>query len=297
MIQSLNSSGWMFLLSKSCRVYWRRDNDENPGKCVHSTSITSPSFCCSWTVFHLSNTWNGISADTYFCLRPFDRLITGWYRTRQGKMNIPDITNLNKLSISSIFCVLVDFTIRYRIGPKMDGGFHRRSHEHNQINTFVLSAVGCRHSQLLLRKLKDLAHVPTLRVFHVFSILVVTLQVSLSLWSWNIYSHHFLIGFVLHQFPGCQRNNLLSTSLEKIRLLNLSRVAPVSWMLVRLLFFHRHSPNWPEIPNFVKRFPHSFARAPPDIVSLSPSESLHSKPSSDLSLTPDHQKENHKKSE
>ena len=35
----------------------------------------------------------------------------------------------------------------------------------------------------------------------------------------------------------------LVDSLEDIRLLNLSRGAPVAWLLLCLLFFHRHSPD------------------------------------------------------
>ena len=35
----------------------------------------------------------------------------------------------------------------------------------------------------------------------------------------------------------------MSTHLRKSDFLNLSGVAPVAWMLVRLLFFHRYSPD------------------------------------------------------
>ena len=77
----------------------------------------------------------------------------------------------------------------------------------------------------------------------------------------------------------------LVESLGHIRLLNLSRLTPIAWMLVRLLISDRHSPDWPEIPNFVKRFPHSSGREPPNMPSLSPSENLHSKSSSNLFST------------
>ena len=47
-----------------------------------SFHLTFPSFYCIWSVFHLSNTKNGISVDTYFCLCPLEGLIIGWYRSR-----------------------------------------------------------------------------------------------------------------------------------------------------------------------------------------------------------------------
>ena len=40
---------------------------------------------------------------------------------------------------------------------------------------------------------------------------------------------------------GVLQEHAIVDSLENIRLLNSSRVAPVSWMLFRLLFFHRYS--------------------------------------------------------
>ena len=93
MIRSLKSSG-----AKSFWISRRRDNDENPenfplefsrfsveSHCVlvrrillEIFNLAFPSFCCSCNIFHLSDT-NGISVDTYFCLRPLDRLIIGQY--------------------------------------------------------------------------------------------------------------------------------------------------------------------------------------------------------------------------
>ena len=190
------------------------------------------------------------------------------------------------------FCVLLDFRIRCIIRPKMDGGFHRRSHEHSPYQNICFvclhweGCVGCGHSQLLVQTLKVPAHVLMVRVFRVSQFWVMTQQVSLSWWSLNILSRHFLFGFdPPAPVSWMLAEHSLVDSLENFRLLILKRIAPVSWMLFRLLFFHRYSPDWPEIPNFVKRFPHSFARAPPDMVSLSPLESLRSKSSSNLFLT------------
>ena len=120
-----------------------------------------------------------------------------------------------------------------------------------------------------------------------YSILVMTQQVSLCYCSLkNVFSHHFLFGV---DPPACCFQLLLEhflvDSLENIRLLILSRVAPVSWMLFRLVFFHRFSLEWPDTPNSVKRCPYSSDRAPPGMVSLSPSESLRSESSFDLFLT------------
>ena len=115
------------------------------------------------------------------------------------------------------------------------------------------------------------------------------LQVSLSSWIQNVLPHHFLFSFDSPAPVSCWlEENCLVYALEDVRFLNfLSRWAPVSWMLFRRLFFHRHTPDWPEIPNFVKRFPNSFARARaiPDMDLLSPLESLHSKSSSGLFST------------
>ena len=110
-------------------------------------------------------------------------------------------------------------------------------------------------NQFLLQTLRDLAHVLMVRIFHVSQ-----------LWWWRSkcpWAFGFRISSLItvclvlilqHQFPAHLRRILLSTSLEHIRFLNLSRVARVAWLLLRLLFFHRHSSDGPEIPNFVKRF-------------------------------------------
>ena len=91
-----------------------------------------------------------------------------------------------------------------------------------------------------------------------------------------------LVLILQHQFLAYLRNILLWTRLRMSDFWIWVGWAPVAWLLSRLLFFHRHTPDWPEIPNFVKRFPHSFAhaRATPDMASLSLLESLHSNPSS-----------------
>ena len=103
-----------------------------------------------------------------------------------------------------------------------------------------------------------------------FSILVMKLQVSLSSWRENSFSHHFLFGFDSLAPVSCWLlENSLVDSLEDVRFLNLSRGAPVAW----LLFFS--SIGILQIRNFVKRFPHSFAHphATPDMALLSPLES------------------------
>ena len=43
------------------------------------------SIYCFWSVLHLPNTQKRINIDTYFCLRPLDRLIIGYYRSRPRK--------------------------------------------------------------------------------------------------------------------------------------------------------------------------------------------------------------------
>ena len=48
-IRSGNSSAWIFRFSKSCWIYSRIDNDENPRKFVDSNSNASPSIpTASW---------------------------------------------------------------------------------------------------------------------------------------------------------------------------------------------------------------------------------------------------------
>ena len=110
------------------------------------------------------------------------------------------------------------------------------------------------------------------------------LQVSLSSWIQNVFPHHFLCSFDSPAPVSCWLEFAWGCPISDFFL---SRWAPVSWMLFRRLFFHRHTPDWPEIPNFVKRFPNSFARARaiPDMDLLSPLESLHSKSSSGLFST------------
>ena len=110
-----------------------------------------------------------------------------------------------------------------------------------------------------------------------------------------------LVVILQQQLFACLRRILLSTRLrmsdfwiwvEEHQLLGCS---------YDFFSFHRHTPDWLEIPNFVKRFPHSFDhdRATPDMAFLSPLDNFHSKSSSDLVLTwrsafwPDRQKENH----
>ena len=70
-----------------------------------------------------------------------------------------------------------------------------------------------------------------------FSILVMTQQVFLTFWSSKIFSHHFLFGFdPPAPVSWMLAEHSLVDSLENIRHLNLSRVAPFSWMLVRTSF-------------------------------------------------------------
>ena len=169
------------------------------------------------------------------------------------------------------FCVLVDLRIRQIIRPKMDGGVYRQRHEHSpyqHISCVWLHwecCVAWWHSQFLQQKLKDLAHVLMVRVFHVSQF-----------WCWRNKSP-CAIGVRMFSLITVRLELNLHSCFWNIRLLILKRIAPVSRMLFRLLFFHRYSPGWPEIPNVEKRFRHSSGRAPPSMVSLSPSESLHSK--------------------
>ena len=109
------------------------------------------------------------------------------------------------------------------------------------INTFVLYAstenvaFGCGHSQLLPQTLK-IWLMKNDSCNPCFSTLVTMQQVSLSLLRSNISSLHFLFGFdPLAPVSWLLAEHSLVDSLENILFLNLSRVAPVAWMLVRLL--------------------------------------------------------------
>ena len=74
----------------------------------------------------------------------------------------------------------------------MDGGFHRRGHEHSpyqHICSVCLHwqcCVSCWHSQSLLQKLKDLAHVLMVRVFHVSQFWCWRSKFPLCHWSWTV---------------------------------------------------------------------------------------------------------------
>ena len=162
--------------------------------------------------------------------------------------------------------------------------FHRRGHEHSPCQYICFKCfhweccVCCGHSQLLPQTLKDLAHVLMVRVFHVCHF---WWWCSKFLWACGARTFSLisccLVLILEHQFTGCLRDSLLST---RLRISNFW-----IWMLFQLLFFHRYSLDWPEIPNFVDRFLHSSDQAPLGMVSLSPSESLHSNSSSALVST------------
>ena len=105
--------------------------------------MTFPSFCCSWNIFHLSDTKNRISVDTYFCLGPLDHeiilisprlvmqipgtLLSEFLQTvhYQLQSNVEYTPNILK------FCVLADFRFfDSESRSKMIGGFHRQSQNH-----------------------------------------------------------------------------------------------------------------------------------------------------------------------
>ena len=82
------------------------------------------------------------------------------------------MSNVEHILNTLKFCVLVDFRIRLEIRPKMNGGFHRRSHKHS-IHVFCMLPLRMFElvadiSKFLPQTLKDLAYVLLVRVFHVF---------------------------------------------------------------------------------------------------------------------------------
>ena len=126
------------------------------------------------------------------------------------------------------------------------------------------------------------------RVLHVFQF-----------WWWSCkfpwalgYRMFYLITFCLvlilqPQFPAGLKRIVLSMRLRMSDFWIFESGSTSFLDAISTSFFHRHTPDWPEIPNFVKRFPNSFARARaiPDMDLLSPLESLHSKSSSGLFST------------
>ena len=70
-------------------------------------------------------------------------------------------------------CVLVDFRIRQKYGPRRIAAFTDEAKNNPHVNTLVLyesiekCCIDCRHSQFLFRILKDLPHVSMACVFHV----------------------------------------------------------------------------------------------------------------------------------
>ena len=99
----------------------------------------------SQCLFSSTNTQNWICVDTNFCRRALDPLIIDqrWYRPwgwwiiqashiqkffgmflYQLLSNVEDTPNILEP------CVLEDFRILQEIWPMMDGGFHRRRHDH-----------------------------------------------------------------------------------------------------------------------------------------------------------------------
>ena len=240
-----------------------------PPKSFH---LTSPSFYRFWTVRQLSQTENGICVDTHFIFCPLDRLIMRQYWSRSwGRWTLMIFhvqilfrmlqthfwVMLNKLSNSRI-CVLVDLRIRQIIRPKMDGGFHRRRHEHSphQYMCFVClhweCCVACWHSLSLLQKLNDLGHV---------------LMVLVSFWSRTLhklpcangvrfFSHHVVFGVAP---PACcfQRplEHSLVDSLESTRFLILKPDRMLFPAAFSTSFLHRCSSDCQEIPKLCEEFP------------------------------------------
>ena len=93
-------------------------------------------------------------------------------------------------------------------------------------------------------------HVLMVRKFHLFSILVMKMQVSLCIWSKKMLSHQFVFG--ISPRANCFRKHLEHSSvdsLENIRFLILKRITNCFQQLFPLLSFHRYSPN-------LKRFAH-----------------------------------------
>ena len=199
----------------------------------HSNSVASPSIptaswydeyflkSLTWPVhlavapeisFAFSDTKNGISVGTYVCLRPLDRLIIGqhWFRPWWWWIfQAFHIHNFFRMFLHQLlsdveqtfnlleFCVLVDLRIRQIIRPKMDGGFHRRKHEHSHINTFVLYAC--------IENVASLADIPNLFCRN--------WKILLMYW-WFVYSMFLNSGddaasfFVLLEFKKCFLSSL-----------------------------------------------------------------------------------------
>ena len=69
---------------------------------------------------------------------------------------------------------------------------------------------------------------------------------------------------LLPQFPSGLENLLLSTHLRIFDFWLRIALLPVSWCLAWFFFFHRHSPDWLEIPNLMRKFPRCAGCASPD---------------------------------
>ena len=247
-----------------------------------SFHLTFPPFYCSWSVLHLSNTQNGISIDKYFCLCPFDRLIIGWYRSRPRKgwtlqewtfRISSECSIINFFSISSNFCVLVDFRIRHN---SAEGGWRLLSTKSQtfSISIHVFCMLGLRmlrhlltrHSQLLLQTPKDLAHVLMVRAFHVS-------QFWFGCWSSCTKFLDACGTFACRlawQYPTSEFESGGTSCLDACTTSFLSSAFPGLTRDPKILW---------------RDFLTPFARAPPGMVSLSPSESLHLMSSFDLVLT------------
>ena len=113
-------------------------------------------------------------------------------------------------------------------------------------------------ANFFLKTLKDLTHVSWVRVFHVYELW----------WRCTKFPHASMVlitvrlGLVLLPVSWWLEEPSLVDSPGIIRLPILSRRTFSFLSLVRPLLNHRCSPDWPEIPNFVKRFPHAFLLAP-----------------------------------
>ena len=143
----LSASEMQFWSSFTHRLSKSTSSPSNPttswkDECTHPEifKLAFPSsFCCSWTLFHPTNTEDGVNVDTNCCLRTFDCLIVDQYRSRPWWWWSPSFSHsecslsnfwvmLNTFSIFSnlVFLKISEFVLK--IWSKMNGGCHRRRH-------------------------------------------------------------------------------------------------------------------------------------------------------------------------
>ena len=224
--------------------------------------LTFPFFIASGLSFICPTHTNGISIDTYFLPSPtwsLDHwLIPISSRKAMNILKALHIQNLLRMhdyqfltdvehTLNTLeFCVLVDFRIRLKkFGPRwMPASIDEAINISISIHLFWM---------LPQRMLRWLQTFPTSfanterfcscddgSCIQCSSLLVMKLQVPLNLWSRNMFSHHSLCWVDAFAPISCLlEENSLVDSLAKIRLLNLNRDAPVSWMLCRL-----HQLSW-----------------------------------------------------